>query len=193
MIVDMAFTLIIGPMKSGKSLELIARMQPYEFTDKKLLLVQPAANVRDSGIVSRSGLSKTAQKVTSLHDVLVDDYDVIGIDEVHMFEPQETALVQTWILAGKQIIASGLDLDYSATLIPIIGKLLALKPEKIIDRRSVCELCKRLSGRYSQIVHNGRVIRAGLPSVVPEDGTYAYRPVCRTCYFSDEIPTDSAA
>lgn len=181
----MAFTLIIGPMKSGKSLELIARMQPYEFTDKQLLLIQPAANVRDSAIVSRSGLSKTALKVANLKDVDVTEYDVIGIDEIHMFEPHEVELLKSWLLTGKHIIASGLDLDYSATLIPIISNLMALKPEKIIDRRSVCELCKRLSGRYSQIVHHGAVIRSGLPSVVPEDGTYQYRPVCRTCYFSD--------
>ena len=169
-------------MKSGKSLELIARLNPYEFTDKRIVLVQPTANVRDEAIVSRSGVRKPAIKVSDLREVGVDTFDVIGVDEIHMFPESSHEIIKKWLEIGKDVVVSGLDLDYSATLVPVVGKLLELKPEHIIDRHAVCELCKDYSARFTQIVHKGTVVRGGLPHVVPEDGTYHYRPVCRRCY-----------
>lgn len=53
----MAFIVIFGPMKSGKSLELISRVAPYEFAHDRVLYVQPKANTRDEGVWSRGGLS----------------------------------------------------------------------------------------------------------------------------------------
>lgn len=178
----MSFTLIIGPMKSGKSLELIARLSPYEFTEKKILFVQPTSNVRDEAIVSRSGISKAAVKVHDLSEVHSDSFDVIGVDEINMFPEESWVAVQRWLNEGKDVVISGLDLDYSATLIPIVRHLLELKPELIIDRLAVCELCRQYTARFTQIVHEGKVVRGGLPHIVPEDGTFSYRPVCRTCY-----------
>ena len=181
----MALTLIIGPMKSGKTLELIARLNPYEHTDLTTLLIQSARNVRDFKIESRSGLKKEAQKVKGLHEVADTTADIIGIDEIHMFAVEDISVIEQWLLANKQVMVSGLDIDYSATLIPVIKAILELKPETIIDRAAVCELCKRYEARFTQIVHNDSVVRSGLPPVVPEDGSYEYRPVCRACYFKD--------
>lgn len=178
----MAFTLIIGPMKSGKSLELIARLNPYEFTDKRIVLVQPKANVRDEAIISRSGVQKPAIKVAHLQEIDDSSFDVVGVDEIHMFPEDSWKTVKHWLAEGKDVVVSGLDLDYSATLVPIVRRLLELKPEHIIDRHAVCELCKQYTARFTQIVHRDEVVRGGLPHIVPEDGTYNYRPVCRPCY-----------
>lgn len=177
----MAFSLIVGPMKSGKSLELIARVAPYGIANQKVVYVQPKRNVRDEGISSRVGLTATSKKVDSLTEVQ-DSFDVIAIDEVHMFEPADIAKVNEWVKAGKEVFASGLDLDYRGTLIPVIGKLLELKPDHIIAKQSVCDVCRSYSAIYTQLLEGEKPILKGLPPVVPEDGSLVYQARCRNCF-----------
>lgn len=177
----MGLTLIIGPMKSGKSLELIARVAPYEFADKKVLYVQSKKDVRDTGITSRIGINTKATRVKSLAEVK-NGVDVIGIDEVHMFPEADSKYIAEWVAAGKQVFVTGLDLDYSATLQPMIKKILELKPHSIIIKKAVCEVCHKYRGQFTQILHDGKEVLGGLPPVVPEDGTYAYQARCRDCY-----------
>lgn len=179
----MALTLILGPVKSGKSLELISRIAPYEFADKKVLYLQPTKNVREDDIVSRSGLQVKARKIASLQDVRDDKADVIGIDETFMFDPEDTTVIKTWLHDGKEIILSSLDLNYRGRLVDVVIKLLELKPELIIYKKAVCEACKSYDAVYTQILEqNGSVVTDGLPTVTPEDGTYVYEPRCRDCF-----------
>lgn len=182
----MGLTLIIGPMKSGKSLELIARVAPYEFADKKVLYIQSKTDVRDEGITSRIGLNTKAVRVKSLIDVK-NGVDVIGIDEVHMFPTSDARVIEKWVLGGKEVFVTGLDLDYSATLQPMIKKILELKPNNIIIKKAVCECCHKYRGQFTQILHNGEPVLEGLPPIVPEDGTYVYQPRCRKCYIRKPI------
>ncbi len=182
----MSLTLIIGPVKSAKSLELISLTAPHEFAGQKVLLVHPVKNVREKHITSRLGVSKTSRKVEKLSDIK-EDFDVIGIDEIHMFGGTDTRNIKKWLLDGKEIIISGLDLDYKGQLMPIIRAILELKPDKVIYKRSVCEICKSFEGAYTQILQNGKIIKRGLPSVVPESSQEpdrTYRPVCRACFFA---------
>lgn len=181
----MGLTLIIGPMKSGKSLELIARVAPYEFADKKVLYVQSKKDVRDEGITSRVGLNTRAERVASLADIK-NGVDVIGVDEVHMFPETDAKYIAKWVRDGKQVFLTGLDLDYSATLQPMIKKILELKPHNIIIKKAVCEVCHKYKAQFTQILHNGEPVLGGLPPLVPEDGTYVYQARCRDCYVRAE-------
>lgn len=178
------YTVILGPMKSGKSLELIAQVAPYEHTDQEVLYVQPEANVRDRGIQSRLGVNVTALSVASLHDVN-QHFDVIGIDEVHMFQQEDANVIESWLHQNKNIVTSGLDLDYRGKLLPIVVRLLELKPEQLISKISVCDVCKEYRAPYTQILNDNIPILSGLPSVVPEDGTYAYEARCRDCFIKE--------
>ena len=175
------FTLITGPMKSGKSLELIAQVEPYQYTDDDVIYVQPEANVRDSGIQSRLGVSALAHSISSLHEVK-PDFQIIGIDEIHMFDESDSLVVDTWLKQGKNVIASGLDIDYRRKLMPIVARLLELKPDNIINKLSVCDSCHAYKAQFTQILHNSVPILEGLPPVVPEDGTYQYEARCRDCF-----------
>ena len=177
----MAFTLIIGPMKSGKSLELIARVAPHEFAKHKVLYVQPEQNVRDQGICSRLGISTASVAVKSLQDIATD-FDVIGIDEIHMFGADDVRFLADSIKAGKEVVASGLDLDYRGRLQPTIQKLMELKPDNLVMKLAVCDVCNRYKAQFTQILHGGTLVLDGVPSVVPEDGTYDYQARCRICF-----------
>jgi thymidine kinase len=175
------FTVILGPMKSNKSHDLLGRMSPYEFTDLTVVKVQPEANVRDEGIRSRLGINATALAVKSLHEI-TQPFDVIGIDEVHMFDEQDADVIDTWLHEDKDVIASGLDLDYQGKMMPLIIRLLELKPDNLIQKKSVCEVCKSYDARFTQILRSNVPVLSGLPPVVPEDGTYDYQPRCRGCF-----------
>ncbi len=177
------FTLILGPMKSGKSLELIARVAPYEFANREVLYIQPQANVRDKGINSRIGINTTAITVKSLNDV-TPLFDVIGIDEIHMFEPNEVSVIERWINEGKSVFITGLDLDYRGKMPPIIAKLLELKPDNLLFKIAVCDVCKKYEAQFTQIVHNDKPVLGGLPLISPEDeaSAYVYQARCRNCF-----------
>jgi thymidine kinase len=177
----MAFTLIVGPMKSGKTLELVARTAPYEFAKKKVTYIKPIKDVRSKSIASRAGINAKAVQVNSLADVNIVA-DVIGIDEIHMFPASDSKILRQWLKEGREIVASGLDLDYTATLTPTIKALLELKPDTIITKVAVCEECHSYDAKFSQILLEGKPVLEGLPPVVPEDGSYQYQPRCANCF-----------
>ena len=84
---SMDLTLILGPMKSGKSFDLISHFAPLQYTDISFGLFQSARNQRDATIFSRTGSSLAATKLASLAALLDQEYEIVGIDEVHMFAP----------------------------------------------------------------------------------------------------------
>lgn len=176
------FTLILGPMKSGKSLELIARVAPYTFANQAVLYLQPAANVRDEGIRSRLGIDVRATRVVSLKDAATRAFDVIGIDEVHMFALKDLMIIEQWILEEKSVFVSGLDLDYRGRMPAIVKGLLELKPDQLIYKIAVCDVCRQYRAQFSQILHDRKPVLSGLPLIIPEDGTYEYQARCRHCF-----------
>lgn len=177
----MAFTLIIGPMKSSKSIELISRVSPFEFSDKKVLYIQNSNNVREDGIRSRLGININAFKTKNLKEI-DQTFDVIAIDEINMFEASNAKTIKKWLKQDKIVFASGLDLDYRGKMIPIIKKLFELKPNLIINKVAVCDTCRRFGAQFTQILDNKKPVIDGLPYLVPDDNTYIYEPRCRDCF-----------
>ncbi|MBI5732094.1 MAG: thymidine kinase [Candidatus Magasanikbacteria bacterium] len=178
----MDFTLILGPMKSGKTLELISRFSPLTYANLKAGLFQPFLNVRDKEMESRSGAKIMAQKIKRLDEILKEYWEVVCIDEIHMFNSEEIEVVGDLLKQGVKVMISGLDMDYRGRLFPTVARLLEFGPQEIIYKRAVCEACRKPNAVYTQIFKDGRAITSGVPSVIPEDGTYLYRPVCRQCF-----------
>ncbi len=181
----MELTLILGPMKSGKSFDLISYFAPLKYTKKKFSLFHSSRNVRDEQIESRNGVLLEAKKVSSLEDVLAKDYDVIGIDEIHMFAPEEAENIKKIIHRGTKVVAAGLDMDYKGELFAIVKKLLELGPIDVKYRRAVCEDCHEHNAVYTQVYEKENPITEGMPPVIPDDGTFTYAPVCRHCFVSN--------
>jgi thymidine kinase len=178
----MELTLILGPMKSGKSFELISYFAPLKYTDISYALFQSARNERDNNIASRNGANIEARKISSLHEALNEDLKIVGIDELHMFAPEDVAAIDALLKKGVKVIASGLDTDYRGKMFDVIRNLLELGPKEVRYKRAVCEVCKKPSAVYSQVLNQGEPITEGMPSVLPDDGTYTYMAVCRDCF-----------
>ena len=178
----MSLTLILGPMKSGKSLELLSKVSPLEYTDKKVLYVTSTLNERDSEIRSRAGVSAKAIKLKELADIK-EAFDVLAVDEIHMFPESDISVIREWLKSKKDIYLSGLDLSYTGKIFPIITKLHELKPENVILKVAVCDVCKKYTARFTQITHvNGKEIFSGIPEVISEDSDYLYQARCFNCF-----------
>ncbi len=180
----MDLTLILGPMKSGKSFDLISHFAPLKYTDIPFVLYQSSRNVRDEHISSRNGVIIEAKKVDSLSDALNKNLSVIGIDELHMFDPKDVAVVAELLNRGVKVVAAGLDIDYKGNMFDIVKGLLELGPKEVKYKRAVCELCRQPVAVYSQVFKKGVPLTGGMPPVIPDDGTFTYQPVCRSCFVS---------
>lgn len=182
----MDLILILGPMKSGKSFELISYFMPLKYTNIKFNLYQSIRNKRDEDVWSRNGVSIKSKKISSLKEILNKKEKVIGIDEIHMFSESDIIVISELLKRRRKIIVSGLDLDYRGKMFRVIEKLFELGPKKVKYKRAVCEICKKPEAIYTQIYKNNKPVLRGLPSVVPDDGKYAYVPVCRKCFVNNK-------
>jgi len=171
-------------MKSGKSFEMISHFMPLNYSNISFGIYQPDKNIRDENIWSRNGVSLVAQKIKSLDEILKKRGEVVGINEIHMFEEKDADAIATLLRSGVKVVVSGLDTDYRGKMFPIIKRLFELSPKRVDYKRAVCEMCKNPEAVYTQVYRNGTPILEGLPSILPEDGTYEYRALCRRCFKS---------
>jgi thymidine kinase len=176
-----SLTLIIGPMKSGKSLELLARAEPYKYAGKKVTYIKPERDVRETDIASRVGVKAQALSLVDL--VSAPDSDVYAVDEVHMFSPITTPyFVLKWLDADKEVIISGLNTDHAGRLMPTVAKLLELSPEVLINKQAVCDQCGQPATHTQVMEADGQPIPKTMSAEVPDDGTYKYEARCRLCF-----------
>lgn len=182
----MPLTYITGPMKSGKSRELIARLSPYEYSNEETVYVQPKKNTRSEGVIfSRSGLQVAAQMVMSLAEVDCD-FDVIGVDEFNFFKPEDAEVIGSWLLQDKQVFVAGLDLDMNGRLWESTKSIYQLKPNEIIDLKAACAVCQDgVNAQFTQGLVDGDVVHTTEnENYHPDDGktSIEYQPRCRDCF-----------
>ena len=175
-------TLILGPMASAKSLMMYTYFAPLAHTNIPHRLFIPKKNTRDTEEVwSRAGVSIKCVKINFLDVALSRGYEVIGIDEVHMFDPNQNHIIKMILLQGTNVVAAGLDMDYRGVMYEIIRHLLEMGPARVDYRKAVCHFCKKPEASFTQILDKlGRPVVEGLPSVIPDDKThnYQYRSAC---------------
>ena len=178
-------TVILGPMKSGKSLELISLLSPLRYTRVEHRIYQSARHVRDIGVVSRSGGALTTTKVTTLARALAEPAEVVGVDEVHMFSsPGDVAVVAELLARGTRVVVAGIDLDHRGQMFAPVRGLLELGPAVVTYRRAVCDACKEFRATHTQVLA-GRapfLRKLGGSEALPDDGTFSYEARCRSCF-----------
>jgi len=109
--------------------------------------------------------------------------EYIGIDEFHLFKPEDIKHLGRLSGENNNVIVAGLDMDYRGKFFETYKALLQLDPEKVIHKHAICEVCKKDNAIYTQILSlTGRPIIGSLPSIVVEDGKYRYQPRCSNCF-----------
>jgi thymidine kinase len=169
---------IVGPMFSGKSEELIRRLRRAEIGKQRVQIFKPVIDQRYSknGIVSHSGLEIPSEIVASGAEILqrvAARTEVVGIDEAQFMG--ETIVADCARLAelGKRVIVAGLDTDFMGRPFEPMPRLLAVA-EEITKLLAICMQCG------NPAVHTQRLVASEELIVVGAGGMYEAR--CRRCF-----------
>ena len=134
---------ILGPMFSGKSTELIRRLKRYQIARYNCLIVKYAKDVRydKESIATHDQQTLNAVSADKLKDLKVefDDYDVIGIDEGQFF-PDLVEFCENMANAGKAVIVAALDGTFQRKGFGPILELIPLA-EHVVKLNAVCMVC----------------------------------------------------
>lgn len=116
-----SFDLILGPMFSGKTTELIRQANRYKQIGKKVLAINHSSDQRyETSNICSHDLKKAEQTISvqSLEDIFLsynEEYknaDVIVIDEIQFFDNLADHICHMVEKDGKKVIAGGLDGDF---------------------------------------------------------------------------------
>src|SRR5438045_6471668 len=169
---------VVGPMFSGKSEELIRRLRRAEIARQRVQIFKPAIDARYSAneIVSHSGLGITSDTVTKAAEILEKIQprtEVVGIDEAQFLGEEVLDVCTKLANLGKRVIVAGLDTDYRGRPFEPMPRLLAIE-EEITKLLAICMRCG------NPAVHTQRLVESEELIVVGATGMYEAR--CRRCF-----------
>ena len=169
---------IVGPMFSGKSEELIRRLRRAEIGKQRVQIFKPVIDQRYSknGIVSHSGLEIPSELVTTGREILekvAPRTEVVGIDEAQFLGESIVSDCARLAEMGKRVIVTGLDTDFMGRPFEPMPRLLAVA-EEITKLLAICMRCG------NPAVHTQRIVASEELIVVGAGGMYEAR--CRRCF-----------
>ena len=182
---------VVGPMFSGKSEELIRRLRRAEIARQRVQIFKPAIDARYAAneIVSHSGLgipSDSVVKAAEIMEKVQPRTEVIGIDEAQFLGDEVVGIDEAQFLGdevvdvctklanlGKRVIVAGLDTDYRGRPFEPMPRLLAIA-EEITKLLAICVRCG------NPAVHTQRLVESEELIVVGAGGAYEAR--CRRCF-----------
>lgn len=119
--------LISGPMFSGKTTELMRRLERYSLAGRKVVLFKPDIDDRTNQYVRiASARQEFAIEVLTLYKPVGTDADVVAIDEGQFFPPWVVDYCQSLKDQDKIIIICGLDMDARRQPFGSMGQLMAI-------------------------------------------------------------------
>lgn len=174
---------ITGPMFSGKTEELIKRINILQYAKIKTLIVKPAIDTRwdKFKMTSRSGSTIKTAACKNIEDILEkfgkDKYDAIAIDEVQFFDEGITTLIRDLASKGIRVIVSGLDQDFLGNPFKSMPQILAIAD--IVDKQqAVCNRCGNAATMTFRLTDDTEQVAIG---------DKEYEPRCRKCHHEGMI------
>jgi len=183
---------ICGPMFSGKSGELIRRLDRAKLAKLNVLTCKHCIDDRYmiECVVTHDGKKLEARAVENVDDILkfglTEETDVIGVDEGQWFDNQFVSVVCRLIDAGKRVIVAGLDLDFRGVPFGCMPTLLAIA-DNVTKLRAVCCICGA-DAHFTQRLVNDNPAKYNDP-VVLVGAQEMYQARCRNCHAIDKRPT----
>lgn len=184
----MTLEIIIGPMFSGKTSELIRLVEREVYAKKRGAIFKIAFDRRYSAkqVVTHNGLRYDAYSIESSDEGVErirkiadsNGLDAIGVDEVNFFPRSVVALLDD-LAAEKKVIACGLNLDFRAEPFQTTMEL-AARADRVRYLSAVCVVCGQEATRTQRLV-GGKPAPKESP-IIAVGGKEMYEPRCRDCY-----------
>jgi len=175
---------IVGPMYSGKSEELIRRIRRTKIAKQKVQVFKPEIDNRYSkeDVVSHCGGKVEAIPVkdsSEILNILEEDTQVVAIDEVQFFDEGIIDIITTLADNNKRVICAGLDTDFRGVPFGPIPTLLATA-EFVVKIQAICVVCGNPATRTQRLI-NGKPAKYEDP-IVLIGATESYEARCRKCH-----------
>ncbi|AAK80830.1 thymidine kinase [Clostridium acetobutylicum] len=175
---------IVGPMYSGKSEELIRRIRRAKIAKQKIQVFKPEIDNRYSkeDVVSHMGEKEQAVAIKNSREILKyfeEDTEVIAIDEVQFFDDEIVEIVNKIAESGRRVICAGLDMDFRGKPFGPIPELMAIA--EFVDKiQAICVVCGNPATRTQRLI-NGKPAFYDDP-VVLIGAMESYEARCRKCH-----------
>jgi thymidine kinase len=168
---------ICGSMFSGKTEELIRRLNRAKIANQKVQIFKPNQDTRyaDNAVVShdeKAISSLSLSKSTDIYDH-VSEVNVVGIDEAQFFDDELTSVCQKLAVKGIRVVVAGLDMDFQGIPFGPIPHLLAVA-EYITKVHAICPHCGSLATHSYRLSSDKERVVLGEKDI--------YEPRCRICY-----------
>ncbi len=168
---------ICGSMFSGKTEELIRRINRVKIARRHIEIFKPTIDIRysDEDVVSHNQNSICATPVENSSSILLlyHDADVVAIDEAQFFDNGIVDVCNTLANNGVRVIIAGLDMDYTGKPFGPMPDLCAVADE-VYKTRAICVRCGQLANYSFRTVLNTEQVLLGEKQ--------EYQPLCRHCY-----------
>ncbi|MBE0649973.1 MAG: thymidine kinase [Bacteroidales bacterium] len=168
---------ICGSMFSGKTEELIRRLNRARIAKQKVEIFKPEIDTRydENDVVSHDAKAVSSTPIQNASQILLyaDDFEVVGIDEAQFFGDELISTCNDLANRGKRVVIAGLDMDYKGNPFGPIPKLMALA-EEVTKVHAICIRCGDLAQYSHRTVKNDKLVVLG--------ETEAYEPLCRSCF-----------
>ena len=167
--------LIIGNMFSGKSTELIRRINREKSINKKILVVNYIHDNRyaTDSIATHDNDTIKCIKIKFLSELNFDNYDSIFIDEGQFFTDLYDIVKDLVDTFHKKVVISGLDGDFNRNQFGDIIKLIPIC-DTVDKLTAYCNKCNNgTPGPFTKKITNGG-------SIIDIGSSDKYIPVCRT-------------
>lgn len=178
-------TVYTGPMWSGKSDAMIARLEALAEQGAHVVALRPVQDDRDpeDALVSRTGRKWPCVRIPSAaaiaayaHDPSVD---VVALDEANLLQAAEAYLIAVLLdlkRRGKTVLVSGLALDYRGEPFSPMPVLMA-HADVVVKLEARCGRCEE-PAQYT-----ARKVAHLTQRVLPGDDNL-YEPRCCACFFA---------
>jgi len=146
---------VCGCMFSGKTEELIRRLNRARYATQRVVMYKPAVDTRyaSDDVVSHSALRYPCRPVRDATEILrlVDDAQVVGIDEAQFFDNSLVDVANRLADDGRRVVIAGLDQDYRGVAFEPIPQLMAVA-EYVTKTLAVCMVCGAPANRSQRLV-----------------------------------------
>lgn len=169
--------LICGSMFSGKTEELIRRLNRALIAKQKIEIFKPKIDTRydESEVVSHDKTKIRSTPVDFAEDILLfsGNSEVVGIDEAQFFDAEIVNVVNTLANQGKRVIIAGLDMDFSGKAFGSMPELMATA-EYVTKVHAICVKCGGIASYSFRLSEERQKVMLGEKD--------KYEPRCRKCF-----------
>ncbi len=174
--------MVCGSMFSGKTEELIRRLNRARIARLRVEIFSPKADTRydENAIVSHNSTSIPSTPVENASSILLlgSDVQVIGIDEAQFFDDELPNVCNVLANRGIRVIVAGLDMDFKGRPFGPMPVIMAMA-ESVTKLHAVCVRCGNPAMYSYRLVPGENRFFLGEKE--------SYEPRCRQCYNDPDL------